>query len=296
MAEASREVGRFGYYPLHGAFGTWTVSDPSLAMAWLVTAETPFDLEFMGYEWLRRVVRQNGAEAARILEEMVAGKPDWDGKMHWALADAWGKSDPEAALEWVSTIEREEREERERLLETLVKGIGELQPRVALDAAERMENRAQRIGALWSVVWDWARYRPDDLLTFARGDEQFGGLEPETLRAAGEMLARNRPGEVVALGEFVPEGLRRESFWSGVLRGVTEADPAHFAPAAEAISDEYVEREASGDFSQFVRSWLESDEVAARAWVAALPEGAKQRIATMAVQLGPPLRATGGGR
>jgi hypothetical protein len=97
----------------------------------------------------------------------------------------------------------------------------------------------------------------------------------------------------VALAEMVEAGERRNSFLGGVLRGVTEADPAHFAAAAEAIPDEYVRSEASGDFSHWVRSWVESDPAAARRWVEALPPGRKRELATMGIQLGAPLRGTG---
>ena len=75
---------------------------------------------------------------------------------------------------------------------------------------------------------------------------------------------------------------------------VLESDPSHFVPVADAISNEYVEREASGDFTQFVRSWFERDAAAARAWVEALPPGAKRRFGRMSLRLGAPLRETGG--
>lgn len=129
IADCSKEIGRYGYYVLYGAFGTWSVTDPDGALKWLVSASTPYDLRFMGYDWLRRTLPQDTSPAVAAMEE----------------------------------------------------------------------------------------------------------------------------------------GLKRDGFLSGVLRGVFEADPSHFIAAAESISDDYVEREASGDFMHFVRSWFEQDEAASRA-------------------------------
>lgn len=285
VVEASKSSGRFGYYPLTGAFETWTVLDGKVALDWLVQAETPFDLRFMGYAWLRREAREDAEKAVAVLNGMVEGKPEWRETMGWALLDGWGKSDPESALAWVLT-----QEEREGLLTHLVKAAGERTPRTALKVAAHMEHPEKKIQALWDVVWWWALDRPDDLIEFASNDDAFATLDPDSLRAIGEGLARNRPGEVVAIAGSVPAGSQRDSLLGGMLRGVTEAEPIHFVAAAEQVSDEYVGRELSGDFMHFLRSWVEADRKSAKAWIEALPPGEKRRLGEMSVKLGSPVR------
>lgn len=286
VAAAARKTGPFGYYPMSGAFETWTVLDAEAALDWLLKAETELDLKFMGYAWLRRTAREDAAEAVAVLEGLVEGKPAWKEEMSWALLDGWGKSDPEAALKWVLT-----QEGQEGLLTHLVKAAGEQTPRTALQVASHMQHPEKKIQALWDVVWWWALDRPDDLIDFASSDASFAELDPDSLRAIGEGLARNRPAEVVAIAQGVPEGSKRDSLLGGMLRGVTEAKPKHFVAAAEQVSDDYVGRELSGDFMHFLRSWVESDRRAAKAWIEALPPGEKRRLGEMSVRLGPPIRA-----
>jgi hypothetical protein len=286
-AAAASAMTRFGYYPLRGAFGTWAAAEPDAALAWMLQAGKeggPFDLQFLAYEWTRRLIHEDPAAALRIADGIAAALPAWASSVNRVMLDEWAASDPAASRAWLEgSLKDRAPAERDEAWVNWVKAAGHTHPQAALAAAPRIESGTRRTEAMWNVIWFWGRERPDEFHAYISQPGVLEAWDPDSAGTAGEALARNRVEGAMRLMDRFPSGLKRDEFLDGVLRSALFVEPSQLAPVAAELSDDYVANVNTGAFSSFISEWAKRDPEATERWVNALPEGTRKLHASIAL-------------
>ncbi len=287
-AAAAAAMTRFGYYPLRGAFGTWAAVEPDAALGWLVQTGkegSPFDLQFLAYEWTRKLVHENPESALNIAKSIGSSMPDWSSAVMQTVMEEWAQSDPAASQTWLEgALKDRTSAERDEAWVGWVKAAGATHPQDALAEAQRIEAGPRRNEAMWGVIWSWGRECPEAFHAYISQPGILEAWDADSVGTAAEALARNRVADAMRMSSRFGPGLKRDEFLDGVLRAALYVEPSQLAPVAAELSDDYVANVNTGAFNSFITEWAKRDPAATERWVNALPEGTRKVHGGMALQ------------
>jgi len=272
----SRPTSPWGYYPLHGAWDTWAFSDWDSARVWARETQTEFDHSFLYWGYLDTMGAIDGELTVARSYEIGEDLPKLRDQFLTRAMRVWATNEPENAIPWMDENLTEPLL-RDHVIGEALESYGERQPADALDqVAELIGNVERQSGVRYNIYWMWALQQPlaaADYLETSGGE----GWNENTLRSAGEAIARNEPERAIEVSRTISDAEGRDSFYVGILGGASESDFSLVIEAADHLSSSGAR--TNGSLRYFLEDWAGRDRRAARAWVDALPEGQKKRDA-----------------
>ena len=272
--DAARATGkRFGWYPLRGAFVTWSAADLGAAWSWLeMNASDAMEREFLGGEALATQVEmgRNGADVMARADAVTDAA--WRKALRYWVMRAWAMHGaPRTILEWALALpESPEREER---IARTIEQLGEAHPD-AFPFVAHLGNPARRAEVAHNILWPYLLARnptyhvspPDFVDDMANLTTAY---PPDLFRDPGDALARHGTQHAMAKLAELPPGEARDEFVRGMLRSASFGEAREMLPALPLLAPEALVR--SGELSHFTRTLTTQDPRAAAEWIASLP-------------------------
>ena len=272
----ARPPGRWGYYPIHGAWDTWAFADWDAAHAWVQDAETSYDHSFLFWSYFDHMATidgQLGVERARRLGEDFPQRAD---QFIERSLSSWAKNEPDKAIAWMDE-ELTEPVERDRLIGKALESLGEPDPKKALAHVGMIDNAERLREVRYNIFWGWALMHGAEAADFFESVDGGDQWDENTVRSAGEAIARNYPERAIEISRTIEDPKKRDQVYVGVLGGAKQSDFRLVIEAADNISAEASRTNSS--LRGFLQTWEKADRDAAKAWVEALPEGSKKESA-----------------
>ena len=272
----SRPPGRWGYYPIHGAWDTWAYADWEAAREWITTTETEYDHPFMFWGYFDHMAKIDGALGVARARQLGADFPERAEQYLSRAVSSWTKNQPEEAIGWIDQ-EITEPVRRDQLIGKALQALGRPDPQAALSRVDMIGNADRRIEVRYNIFWTWALQQPHVATGYFVESKAGDRWDGSTVRSAGEAFARNLPQRAVEISRAITDPEKRDQFYCGILCGALDSDPSVVLEAAEGIGEEMARTNSS--LSGFLRHWEARDHAAAEAWVESLPDGAKKDFA-----------------
>ncbi len=276
VAAGASPPNRWGYYPINGAWQTWAFSDWEAARVWARDTKTEYDHAFLYWGVLDKLGELDGMVAVKRAGQLADDDPDSGDAYLTRALSSWARHEPEAALAWMDG-NLAEPVKRDNLIGDALEGLGDEKPAVALDHVGLIGNPERLREVRSNIYWQWVLNQPGLAAEYLASSGAGENWDANTLRSAGEGLARNEPARALEVARGIVDPAGRDAMFCGILCAAGERDPLLVVEAAEAISEEAAR--TNNSLGGFLRAWSEIDAPAAAAWVSALPEGGKKEWA-----------------
>ena len=224
----SRPKDRWGYYPISNAWLTWAFSDWDAARVWNATSNDSFS--FWSYiDWQAELDGELAVRRAAEIGEDFPAKADY---FLSRAAGKWTEHEPDRAIAWMDE-HLTDPVTRDDVIGSSMQQLGESDPQKALENMALIDNPERLREVRYNIFWAWSLLQPREAGTYF--DESGGGesWNPNTVRSAGEAIARNDPVRALEIARNIEDPERSDSFYCGILCGATQSDLSLVREAAE---------------------------------------------------------------
>ena len=234
LASLSSAGGKQAYSDAGTVLGTLAAMDPAKAAAWLSNSDNP-------------ILRQ----------------PWMSGLLAQSVAEQWARQDPDAALEWASTLDPEQ---QVGAYSGIINNILESDPQRAAALAMSLDS-SDRPKLLGQIAEAWAARDPAEAVAWA--NTLSGGDREGSLQEALGSWAASDPSRAAAYVDQLPEQ-ERADFVGDVARNWAEQAPAD---AAAWLGNQPEGESKAGVMGHVMWNWTTTDPEAAANWLGEQPAG-----------------------
>jgi len=234
LASLSSAGGKQAYSDAGTVLGTLAAMDPEKAAAWLSNSDSP-------------ILRQ----------------PWMSGLLAQSVAEQWARQDPDAALEWASTLDPEQ---QVGAYSGIINNILESDPQRAAALAMSLDS-SDRPKLLGQIAEAWAAQDPAEAVAWA--NTLSSNDRESSLQEALGSWAVSDPSQAAAYVDQLPEQ-ERSSYVLDVVRNWSEQAPADAAAWLGSQPEGEGRAEAMG---HLMWNWTTRDPEAAANWLGEQPAG-----------------------
>ncbi len=234
LASLSSASGKQAYADAGTILGTLAAMDPAKAASWLSNSDNPV----LRQPWMSSFLTQS-------------------------VAEQWARQDPDAALEWASTLDPEQ---QVGAYSGIINNILESDPQRAAALAMTLDS-SDRPKLLGQIAEAWAAQDPAEAVAWA--DSLTGGDREGSLQEALGSWAASAPAEAARYVDQLPEQ-ERSSYVRDVVRNWSEQAPAD---AAAWLESQPEGEGRAGAMGHLMWNWTTRDPEAAADWLGEQPAG-----------------------
>ncbi|MCH2065001.1 MAG: hypothetical protein MK194_14905 [Roseibacillus sp.] len=234
LASLSSASGKQAYADAGAILGTLAAMDPAKAASWLSNSDNPV----LRQPWMSSFLTQS-------------------------VAEQWARQDPDAALEWASTLDPEQ---QVGAYSGIINNILESDPQRAAALAMTLDS-SDRPKLLGQIAEAWAAQDPAEAVAWA--NSLTGGDREGSLQEALGSWAASAPAEAARYVDQLPEQ-ERSSYVRDVVRNWSEQAPAD---AAAWLESQPEGEGRAGAMGHLMWNWTTRDPEAAADWLGEQPAG-----------------------
>ena len=271
---------RFPYLQM-SVLGQIAETDPQLALAEALNTPNAQMRSNMVSNVVQHIARNNPADAVAYLAQIQGRQQKLE--VGQQLASAWIRQDPEAAIDWILSQDKETAAQMiqmasHRLVRSNIDAAIRLLPRIDGPNQQTMRQQiAQRLATGGS---------PGEAQSFIRqfeGQPGYDQLQASVISG----IARTDVFMAKQLADQLADGNARDTAYVQVIAQHAQTDPTEAARWLRSISNESMRGAAAG---QLAMKWYANDPAAASRWLTALPDGSLKddAIVHMSSQWGDP--------
>ena len=246
---------------LAGAVGNqWVRDDPEAALAW--ASELPVSQRAGAHHGILRTLAATDPARAAEYASSLDSHSDRE-KLLDKIANSWGLRDPEAALDWASTLEGAD---RTRVFGQALAGYAENDPEVAASYVDSAANE-ERQTFIGPVADAFARQDPGGAANWVSGQPEGAGKNDGMRRVIGNWITSDPAAASEWLGEQAPSPSRDQGIVA-LSYSTFDANPVAAITWANEISDAEL-RHAS--VARGLQEYAKRDPEEAATWMAESP-------------------------
>ena len=234
LASLSSASGKQAYADAGTILGTLAAMDPAKAAAWLSNSDNP-----------------------------ILNQPWMSGFLTQSVAEQWARQDPDAALEWASTLDPDQ---RVGAYSGIIDNIMQSDPQRAAALAMSLDS-SERPKLLGQIAEAWGAQDPGEAVNWA--NSLAAGDREGALQEALGSWAASAPSEAAAYVDQLPER-ERAGVVGEIARNWAQQEPAE---AAEWLGSQPEGQSKTDAMGHVMWNWTTSDPEAAANWLGEQPAG-----------------------
>jgi len=259
-----------------GAWLTWAFSDWVKARDWVSNLEAPSVME----QYLATQATRDGLLAVNHAKEISELLGESDTRYVEHALFHWAGKDPGDAIGWIAE-NYEPSTRRDKLIGKNLKHASHMHPEESLELMGFLSNPQQREHLKSQIFEGWAQRQPDQTIEYFQKHQGGEHWHIDTLENFSSALARNIPSRSLDLGEAINDQVRRDRFYSGIIKGAQESDFRFGLEAAARCSDEGVKNHPY--FYHALKPIFEAHTEDFVSWKENLPESNTKYVAYLVI-------------
>ena len=251
------------YHAREGVMGAWAASDSASALRYLEKHPSGLKSSSMIWATIGDMVDRDPNQALSFVNEVITDEAVSD-NVRKILLEAWGETDPDAALAWAET--HDEKQSRS-YSKTIIRRLANADPAKAFRLAMKTDHASIRAGSARWVLMQWIWQDPlaaaDAYVNMPPGLYEDEQMMRTSVMLSGEAAKRDSNRAIQAANQL-PEGPARENWIYGVAWEIASKAPEQAAALAESLPP-------SGSRNRALRhigkQWLSKDAETASRWI-----------------------------
>lgn len=255
-----------------GIFSSWAIKDPAAA-ATAISQLPPGKVFSSAASQIASQWAQSESNKQKIID-WVRELPEGEARRnaYHSVFSEWSSDSPQDAIRALNTLSPEDRGDA---VQALALGWSRKDPEAVLQWSSTLSDSRERSGIVQSAISQWASISPESAIRYI--DHLPETSRVDAMRIAVERWASK---DTEAAAEWLrkqPQGPAKDAAIFSLSRKISLEDPETALAWAATISNT---AQRTRQTEILIQDWLRQDVSAARAWIsrAKLPEGTRERL------------------